>query len=128
MKIHFTDSEQVVMDVLRDKQWHCLATELTGKSIDYRARITQEGAIKDKLESRGYTIEDRPCTLHRHKGGVKLRRIIKTGEVTTAQLVAANAERLAWFESLKCQCEWCLNNPGIGHWELERRDAMVKLK
>lgn len=114
------------MDVLRDRNWHCLAAELTGKSVDYRARITQKGAIQDKLEERGYTIESEPCKFHNHKGNVLMRRIIKTGEVTTAQLVATNAERLAWFESLKCQCEWCLNNPGIGHWELERRAAVVK--
>ena len=75
MKIAFRDSEQVVMNVLRDMQWHCLAAELAGKSVDYRARITQKGAIQDKLEEHGYTIECRRCTFHRHKGNVQMRRI-----------------------------------------------------
>ena len=76
-KIRFTEAEQTVVDVLKDKKFHCLAAELAGKMVDYRARITQEGAIKDKLEERGYTVEGIPCTFHNHKGNVHMRRIIQ---------------------------------------------------
>ena len=76
-KIRFSEAEQTVVDVLKDKKFHCLATELAGKMVDYRARITQEGAIKDKLEERGYTVEGIPCTFHNHKGNVHMRRIIQ---------------------------------------------------
>ena len=76
-KIRFTEAEQTVVDVLKDKKFHCLAQELAGKMVDYRARITQKGAIKDKLEDRGYTVEGIPCTFHNHKGNVHMRRIIQ---------------------------------------------------
>lgn len=80
MKIKFSAAEQTVMDVLRDMNWHCLAAELSGKMVDYRARITQKGAIKDKLEERGYTIENEECRFHRHKGNVQMRRIVRLQE------------------------------------------------
>ena len=76
-KIRFSEAEQTVVDVLKDRKFHCLAAELAGKMVDYRARITQEGAIKDKLEERGYTVEGVPCTFHNHKGNVHMRRIIQ---------------------------------------------------
>ena len=76
-KIRFSEAEQTVVDVLKDKKFHCLAAELAGKMVDYRARITQKGAIKDKLEERGYTVEGVPCTFHNHKGNVHMRRIIQ---------------------------------------------------
>ena len=75
-KIRFSEAEQKVVDVLKDKKFHCLAAELAGKMVDYRARITQKGAIKDKLEERGYTVEGIPCTFHNHKGNVHMRRIV----------------------------------------------------
>ena len=81
-KIRFSEAEQTVVDVLKDKKFHCLATELAGKMVDYRARITQEGAIKDKLEERGYTVEGVPCTFHNHKGNVHMRRIIQLEAAT----------------------------------------------
>ena len=93
-KIRFTEAEQTVVDVLKDKKFHCLAQELAGKMVDYRARITQEGAIKDKLEERGYTVEGVPCTFHNHKGNVHMRRII--------QLEAAP---LSFQERAKKMCE-----------------------
>ena len=84
-KIRFTEAEQTVVDVLKDRKFHCLAAELAGKMVDYRARITQEGAIKDKLEERGYTVEGVPCTFHNHKGNVHMRRIIRSTANKTLQ-------------------------------------------
>ena len=42
-----------------------------------KEKIRQEGAIKDKLEERGYTVEGIPCIFHNHKGNVHMRRIIQ---------------------------------------------------
>ena len=86
------------MDVLKDQRFHCLAAELTGKMVDYRARITQKGAIKDKLEERGYTIEAVPCTFHNHKGNVLMRRIIKLKAPTPEALQVAK-DNIEWFDN-----------------------------
>ena len=96
-KIRFTEAEQKVVDVLKDRKFHCLAAELAGKMVDYRARITQEGAIKDKLEERGYTVEGIPCTFHNHKGNVHMRRII--------QLEAAKPIQSDFLTRSKKMCE-----------------------
>lgn len=96
MKIQWSNNEAEIVDILRDRQWHCITKEVEQK--DDRARIT---SIRRKLQTVGYDIESAPCNLHEHKARILMRRIVKTGEVTTAQLVATNAERLAWFNSLK---------------------------
>ena len=60
------------MDILRDREWHCVTREVEQK--DDRARVT---TIRRKLQTVGYDVESRPCTLHEHKANILMRRIIK---------------------------------------------------
>lgn len=97
MKVTWSKNEAEIVDILRDRQWHCITKEVEQK--DDRARIT---SIRRKLQTVGYDVQSEPCDLHEHKARILMRRIIKVdGEVTTAQLVATNPERLSWFNSLK---------------------------
>ena len=72
MKIHFSPAEQQIVDILRDRQFHCVYNEL--KMKDDRARIT---SIRRKLQERGYDIVSERCNLHQHRSQILLRKIVK---------------------------------------------------
>lgn len=78
-KIHFSPAEQKIMDILRDREWHCVFSVL--KMKDDRRRITD---IRKKLQSRGFDIKSELCDGRcgtQHASRIFMRRIVKMGQV-----------------------------------------------
>lgn len=72
MKLYFNDKEQELVDILRDRQWHCVWSE--AKMKDDRARLS---AINKKLKTRGWEVKSEPCTIHNHESRILMRKIVK---------------------------------------------------
>lgn len=78
MKPKWSKSEALIVDLLRDREFHCPTTELFGQIKDDRARLT---SIRRKLQTVGFTIESKKCNLHPHKSQILMRRIIKCDSI-----------------------------------------------
>lgn len=91
--------KQHILEILRDKQWHC-SSEF-GYIKDDRKRISElnEGYMREK----GYEIIGKKCTGicgKTHSSGLFMRKAVKTGSQVAEMPSRAMEAQEMWFESL----------------------------
>ena len=75
MKIHWSNQQGLIVDILRDYEFHCVYNELRIK--DDRKRLSE---IRQKLATVGYTIKSIPCDgrgNHTNSSKILMRKIEK---------------------------------------------------